>query len=123
MKRTLVFALLAVAAVISCKKKQEEPQLQYYATPNPYEIVSVQEPSGDHEIRNVILMIGDGMGLEQVSCAWVLNHGKLNLDNFTSIGLSRTYCTNELITDSGAGGTALAIGQKYSFLSTDLLFS
>ena len=120
MKRTLVFALLAVAAVISCKKKQEEPQLQYYATPNPYEIVSVEEPSQDNEIRNVILMIGDGMGLEQVSCAWVLNHGKLNLDNFTSIGLSRTYCTNELITDSGAGGTALAIGQKtgYSHVGT-----
>ena len=112
MKKTLVFALVAALAVVSCKKKQEEPQLQYYATPNPYEIVSVQEPSRDNEVRNIIFMIGDGMGLEQVSCAWVLNHGKLNLDNFTSIGLSRTYCTNELITDSGAGGTALATGQK-----------
>ena len=112
MKKTLVFALVAVVAMASCKKKQEEKTLQYYATPNPYEIVSVQEPSQDNEVKNVIIMIGDGMGLEQVSCAWVVNHGKLNIDNFTSIGLSRTYCTNELITDSGAGGTALAAGQK-----------
>ena len=112
MKKTLVFALVAALAVVSCKKKQEEPQLQYYATPNPYEIVSVQEPSQDNEVRNVIFMIGDGMGLEQVSCAWVLNHGKLNFDNMTHVGLSRTWCTDALITDSGAGGTALATGQK-----------
>ena len=120
MKKTLLFALVAVVAVVSCKKKQDEKQLQYYATPNPYEIVSVEEPSQDNEVRNVIIMIGDGMGLEQVSCAWVVNHGKLNIDNFTSIGLSRTYCTNELITDSGAGGTAISSGQKtgYSHVGT-----
>ena len=112
MKKTLFFALVAVVAVVSCKKKQDEKQLQYYATPNPYEIVSVQEPSQDNEVRNVIIMIGDGMGLEQVSCAWVVNHGKLNFDNFPYVGLSRTWCTDRLITDSGAGGTALAAGQK-----------
>ena len=112
MKTTLLFALVAVVAVTSCKKKQDEKQLQYYATPNPYEIVSVTEPSQDNEVRNVIIMIGDGMGLEQVSCAWVLNKGKLNLDLFPYIGLSRTYCTDRLITDSGAGGTALAAGVK-----------
>ena len=120
MKKTLIFALVAVLAVISCKKKQDGKQLQYYATPNPYEIVSVEEPSRDNEVRNVIIMIGDGMGLEQVSCAWVVNHGKLNLDNFPQTGLSRTWCTNKLITDSGAGGTALSSGVKtaYSHVGT-----
>ena len=120
MKKTLIFALVAALAVISCKKKQDGKQLQYYATPNPYEIVSVEEPSRDNEVRNVIIMIGDGMGLEQVSCAWVVNHGKLNLDNFPHTGLSRTWCTNKLITDSGAGGTALSSGVKtaYSHVGT-----
>ena len=113
MKRILISLTAVVLAAVACK--QQENELQYYATPNPYEIVSVQEPPQTNEVKNVIIMIGDGMGLEQVSCAWVLNHGKLNLDNFTSIGLSRTYCTNELITDSGAGGTALAIGQKTAY--------
>ena len=96
MKKTLLFALVAVVAVVSCKKKQDEKQLQYYATPNPYEIVSVEEPSQDNEVRNVIIMIGDGMGLEQVSCAWVVNHGKLNFDSFPYIGISRTWCTDRL---------------------------
>lgn len=102
------FAILCLAA--SCKPA--EPSLQYYTTPSTYETVKVKMPPAGNEVRNVILMIGDGMGLEQVSCAWVLNKGKLNLDLFPSIGLSRTYCTDRLITDSGAGGTALAAGVK-----------
>ena len=72
----------------------------------------MEAPAQDAGVKNIIFMIGDGMGLEQVSCAWVLNHGKLNLDNMTSVGLSRTYSASDLITDSGAGGTALAVGEK-----------
>ena len=117
MKKVLAFGALALF-LAACKDK--EPQLQYYQTPFTYDIVNVQEPPQTNEVRNIIFMIGDGMGLEQVSCAWVLNHGKLNLDNMSSVGLSRTWCTNELITDSGAGGTALAVGQKtgYSHVGT-----
>ena len=113
MKRFSILALAVLVLAVSCKhKKEEESSLSYYATPNPYEIVDVAMPPVDNEVRNVIIMIGDGMGLEQVSCAWVVNHGKLNLDNFPTVGLSRTWCTDALITDSGAGGTALATGQK-----------
>jgi alkaline phosphatase len=120
MKKITLIALAATLLAVSCKHKEEEKVLQYYATPNPYEIVDVTMPPVDNEVRNVIIMIGDGMGLEQVSCAWVVNHGKLNLDRFPTVGLSRTYCTNELITDSGAGGTALSSGIKtaYSHVGT-----
>ena len=113
MKRFPVLILAAAVLAVSCKhKKEEESPLQYYATPHTYEIVDVTMPPVDNEVRNVIIMIGDGMGLEQVSCAWVVNHGKLNLDKFPYVGISRTYATDELITDSGAGGTALAAGVK-----------
>ncbi len=117
MKKTIIF-VAAVLLLASCKEK--DAILQYYTTTGTYDIVSVQEPDQANQVKNIIFMIGDGMGLEQVSCAWVLNHGKLNLDNMTSTGLSRTWCTNELITDSGAGGTALAVGQKtaYSHVGT-----
>ena len=120
MKRIGILGLGVLLLAVSCKRKEEEKTLQYYVTPNPYEIVDVAMPPVDNEVRNVIIMIGDGMGLEQVSCAWVLNHGKLNLDRFPTVGLSRTWCTNELITDSGAGGTALAAGVKtgYSHVGT-----
>ncbi len=120
MKKITLIVLAASLLAVSCKHKEEEKVLQYYETPNPYEIVDVAMPPVDNEVRNVIIMIGDGMGLEQVSCAWVVNHGKLNLDRFPTVGLSRTYCTNELITDSGAGGTALSSGMKtgYSHVGT-----
>lgn len=120
----LVLAAAALALTAGCKcndktaateEAQAEAVLQYYRTDRTYDIADVEMPPLGNEVRNVIIMIGDGMGLEQVSCAWVLNHGKLNLDRFPYTGLSRTWCTNELITDSGAGGTALAIGQKTAY--------
>lgn len=82
-----------------------------YTMLEPYDTVSVQEPKGK-KVKNIIFMIGDGMGLEQISAAWVCNGGKLNLDNFTCIGLQRTYSANKLVTDSAAAGSALATGQK-----------
>ena len=77
----------------------------------PYETVSVSEPKG-RKVKNVIYMIGDGMGLEQLSAAWVCNGGKLNIDNFNVTGLIRSYSANRLVTDSAAAGTALATGNK-----------
>lgn len=111
-KISVLLTMVAVLLAVSCKEKDEELRLQYYTSENTYDIVSVASPALDAEVRNVIIMIGDGMGLEQVSCAWVLNHGKLNLDNMPAVGLSRTYSASDLITDSAAGGTALASGQK-----------
>lgn len=109
--RFLLLALTVLSVACSCRKEKED-ELSYYVTPYPYDIVNVQEPPVTNEVRNIIFMIGDGMGLEQASCAWVLNHGKLNLDNMPVVGLSRTYSLSDLITDSAAGGTALAVGQK-----------
>lgn len=111
MKLVKNISLIVLCAILSCCK-QPEGGLMYYTSAGQYETVSVTPPPADAQVRNVVLMIGDGMGLEQISCAWVLNHGKLNIDNFPVVGLSRTYCTNSLITDSAAGGTALAVGQK-----------
>ena len=107
-----ISALAALAVFICCKQQEEEPELQYYSAESTYEAVNVTPPPADAQVRNVIFMIGDGMGLEQASCAWVLNKGKLNLDGFGVVGLSRTYSADNLITDSGAGGTALAAGRK-----------
>ena len=88
---------------------------------SPYETVKVN-PVKEKTVKNVILMIGDGMGLVQVSAAWVANGGKLNIDNCMATGFSRTWCANKLITDSGAAGTAMATGQKtnYHCISVDV---
>lgn len=62
--------------------------------------------------RNIILLIGDGMGLAQVCAGLIANKGRLNLLNFKHIGFSRTQSVSNYITDSAAGGTALSCGEK-----------
>ncbi len=91
-----------------------------YTVAEPYETVTVQQPKGK-KIKNVIFMIGDGMGVEQVSCGWVLNGGHLNMDNMPVSGYSRTYAVDRLVTDSCAGGSALATGVKtrYHYMGVD----
>ena len=105
----LVFAFFLSATGITAQSRRDVEQT--YILNQPYETVKVKAPKGK-KIKNVILMIGDGMSLMHVYSAWTANRGKLNLDNSMAVGLSKTYCLDKLITDSGAGGTALATGQK-----------
>jgi alkaline phosphatase len=65
----------------------------------------------DNTAKNIILFIGDGMGVSQITAAKVVR-GKLNLDRFSVMGLVTTYAANSLITDSAAASTALATGHK-----------
>lgn len=67
--------------------------------------------------RNVVLLIGDGMGLTQVSASYLtLTEGGLrpgsHMGRFPVTGLMVTTSTDDLITDSGAGATALSTGRK-----------
>ena len=91
-----------------------------YTGTEAYAPVVVKQPKGK-KVKNVIMMIGDGMGFEQVSCAWVVNGGGLNMDAMPYFGASRTYATDKLITDSCAGGNALATGvkTKYGYIGMD----
>ena len=91
-----------------------------YTVVEPYQTVTVTQPKGK-KIKNVIVMIGDGMGVEQVSCGWVLNGGSLNMEQMPYTGFSRTYAVDRLITDSCAGGSALATGvkTKYYYMGVD----
>jgi alkaline phosphatase len=61
---------------------------------------------------NIILMIGDGMGLSQIQAGLTANFGSLNLLEFKSIGLVMTQSSSDYVTDSGAGATAMASGVK-----------
>ncbi|WP_200976585.1 alkaline phosphatase [Echinicola sp. 20G] len=66
----------------------------------------------DMPIRNVILMIGDGNGLAHISAGMYANGNKLNLTQLRHIGLVKTQSSDDFTTDSAAGATALATGQK-----------
>ena len=61
---------------------------------------------------NIILMIGDGMGLTQITTGMYANGNKTSLEEFDYIGLSKTHSLDALVTDSAASGTAMASGIK-----------
>lgn len=62
--------------------------------------------------KNIIFLIGDGMGTSQVFAGLTANHGHLFLENFKHVGFSKTQSADAYITDSAAGGTALSAGIK-----------
>jgi len=62
--------------------------------------------------KNIILLIGDGMGLTQISAGMYANQNQTQFERFPVAGLHKAYSANDLITDSAAGATAFASGIK-----------
>lgn len=85
-----------------------------YAAPKPHAIYKPTYKNNDRlsKVKNIILLIGDGMGLAQIYSGLTANHGELNLSQFLNIGFSKTTAADSYITDSAAGATAMATGQK-----------
>ena len=63
-------------------------------------------------VKNVILLIGDGMGMGHVQAAISANRGQTHMSQMKHIGFSFTSSFSPGNTDSGAGGSAIATGQK-----------
>jgi alkaline phosphatase len=61
--------------------------------------------------NNIILLIGDGMGVSHMSAARI-EAGSLNMERLPVGGLIATHAQGSLVTDSAASGTALATGRK-----------
>ncbi len=66
------------------------------------------------EVKNVIFMIGDGMGFNSLEKTKAENGVSLTMDTFELNGRSRTSSADNVVTDSAAGGTALATGVRTS---------
>jgi alkaline phosphatase len=57
-------------------------------------------------------MIGDGMSTPQVYAAMLTSENPTSFERFPITGLVKTYSKSHKITDSAAGGTAIATGHK-----------
>ncbi|WP_298895162.1 alkaline phosphatase [uncultured Psychroserpens sp.] len=74
-----------------------------------HDVVKKEIPS---KAKNVILLIGDGTGLSQISSAFYFKETSPNYARFKTIGLIKTSSSRQDITDSAAGATAFASGVK-----------
>lgn len=89
-------------------------QTAEYQNPTPHTLYQPTYRNNDtrSRVKNIILLIGDGMGLAQIYAGLTANRGDLNLAKFLNIGFSKTSAADTYITDSAAGATAMATGQK-----------
>jgi len=73
----------------------------------------MQEQQG--KAKNVILLIGDGMGLGAMEIGRLLEYGKdgtLYVQQIRNVGLMTTNSADSIVTDSAAAGTAMATGVR-----------
>lgn len=64
------------------------------------------------QVKNVIYLIGDGMGFGAVTSLLLTEDEPTGFEQAPVIGLSETCSANNYVTDSAAGGTALATGTR-----------
>ena len=116
MKRTAISIIALSLSLVSfaqspagreVKATQGEVYVQKQSSYTP----SFKNDGKEKGIRNVILMIGDGMGVGAVNSAMYAN-GSLTMTNLRTFGYVRTQSANNFTTDSAASGTAYATGVK-----------
>ncbi len=73
---------------------------------------NARSKSKENHPKNIILMIGDGLGLAQMYATYTATQDNLNMARCPNIALVKTFSEDNYITDSAAAGTALATGHK-----------
>jgi alkaline phosphatase len=111
-------------AVLVCVSVLAFAQTNGKSTASESEGAKLQGQIRGGHAKNIILFIGDGMGDSEITAArnyQVGASGRLALDTFPFTGSVTTYSLQEsdpskpdYVTDSAAGGTAWATGQKTS---------
>ncbi len=83
-----------------------------------FEVVAINK--GGQKIKNIIIMLGDGMGAAQRTAARIVGGGyaqgkviePLTMDSFPVTGMVKTASLNSIVTDSAPGMTAYVSGNK-----------
>lgn len=107
MTRHLHVAIFCCFMVVSCDTSK-----QAIITAEPQVVEKRVSDLTPKKAKNIILMVGDGMGVTQITSGLYSNGNSLNLERFKHIGLHKNYSSDALITDSAAGATAFSCGQK-----------
>jgi alkaline phosphatase len=118
LKLFLYIFTVAILATItsSCLQKEASPQKANIESKQQarekLDVYSLEETSN---VKNIILVIGDGMGFGQVTLARLSaagEDGQLNMETFPVTGLMKNHSADALVTDSAASATAMACGIK-----------
>lgn len=83
-----------------------------------FEIVGITP--GGHKAKNIIILIGDGMGIAHRTAARIMSRGvqlgkanaPLEMDQLPNTALIMTHSLNSIVTDSAPGASCYAAGNK-----------
>ncbi len=106
---TVGFNLFAQDSYLNAKSADND---KTYTSGDTYKVKMYNQKFKSNKPKNIIFLIGDGMGVSQVFAGLTANKGHLFLDNCKSVGFSKTQSSDNYITDSAAGATALSAGIK-----------
>lgn len=98
--------------IVTRSERGKERALRVWESPDPLELPAI--PGGIRP-KNIIFIIGDGMGLGARQLASLRCHGRqgaLCMDAMPHAALVTTHSANSSVTDSTAAGTALSTGFK-----------
>lgn len=113
MKRyILIFLLLPFLSYAQDTEGEQKFDKSRYENQDFYEVKNYTKKQPKAEVKNIIFLIGDGMGTSQVYAGLVANKGELYLKTMPYSGFNKTNSVDNLITDSAAGATAFSIGEK-----------
>jgi alkaline phosphatase len=107
-----LIAAIAVSAQDQYLTAKSEDVEKTYVSQKTYEVKEFPQNFKVDKPKNIIFLIGDGMGVSHVFAGLTANKGRLFLENCKYIGFSKTQSADNYITDSAAGGTALSSGVK-----------
>lgn len=98
MKRQIIFIAAAAFALLATHPAQGRKQKNEPAKPG---------------VQNIILMVGDGMGLAQATTLMLAGDRRpVNIERATVGGFVKTWSANNRVTDSAAAATTYATGEK-----------
>ncbi|AEE90368.1 alkaline phosphatase [Tepidanaerobacter acetatoxydans] len=86
--------------------------LSMVGTVSAQQLAIPQMPAEQKQVKNLIMMIPDGMGLPHVTLARWYKGGELFTMDQMACGLVRTYASDSAITDSAPAATVMATGYK-----------
>lgn len=108
---TLAVSMFSVAQNSYMDAQAENKEKTYHGN-KTYEVKTFPPKFKTDQPKNIILLIGDGMGMAQLHAGLTANKGRLFIENCKYIGFSKTASSDNYITDSAAGGTAISAGVK-----------
>ncbi|XP_056303211.1 intestinal-type alkaline phosphatase [Danio aesculapii] len=119
-----IFALAGFDGCFSVVPEEEKHPNFWYVKAKDSLHTSLSMTPNTHRAKNLILFLGDGMGISTVTAARVLKgqmNGKtgeesvLAMDTFPYLALSKTYNVDQQMPDSAATATAYLCGVKANY--------